>query len=87
MDSSLFRYEDSYGRPRRKSNLFGWTIAILLLIGLAFAAWLGSFYIFGQPERPDSYRILKKLHKIDPPKSVRTHGRARGRISDRETTL
>ncbi|MEP6685490.1 MAG: hypothetical protein ABJB22_01825 [Verrucomicrobiota bacterium] len=68
MDNSLFRFEDSYRRPRRRSNLFGWTIAILLLIGFAFAAWLGSFYIFGQPERPDSYRILKKLHKIDPPK-------------------
>jgi len=68
MDNSLFRFEDSYRRPRRKSNLFGWTITILLLIGFAFAAWLGSFYIFGQPERPDSYRILKKLHKIDPPK-------------------
>src|SRR5206468_95593 len=26
------------------------------------------FYIFDQPERPDSYRILQRLHKIDPPK-------------------
>src|SRR6202171_5929260 len=68
MDRDYFRYEESYGRPRRKSNLFGWSIAILLLTGLALAAWLGSFYIFGQPERPDSYRILKKLHKIDPTK-------------------
>ena len=48
--------------------MFGWSVAILLLTGLAFAAWLGSFYVFGQPERPDSYRILKKLHKIDPTK-------------------
>jgi hypothetical protein len=68
MDRDYYRYDDSYGRPRRKTNLFGWTIAILLLTGLAFAAWLGSFYIFGQPERPDSYRILKKLHKIEPTK-------------------
>jgi hypothetical protein len=68
MDRDYFRYEDAYGRPRRKSNWFGWSIAILLLTGLAFATWLGSFYIFGQPERPDSYRILKKLHKIDPSK-------------------
>ncbi len=68
MDRDHFRYEESYGRPRRKSNLFGWSITILLLTGLAFAAWLGSFYIFGQPERPDSYRILKKLHKIEPTK-------------------
>ena len=49
-------------------NYFAWTVAILLLIGFAFAAWLGSFYIFNQPERPDSYRILQKLHKIEPPK-------------------
>jgi hypothetical protein len=68
MDRDYSRYEESYGRPRRKSNLFGWSVTILLLTGLAFAAWLGSFYIFGQPERPDSYRILKKLHKIDPTK-------------------
>ena len=68
MDRDYFRYDDSYGRPRRKSNLFGWSIAILLLTGLAFAAWLGSFYILGQPERPESYAILKKLGKIDPAK-------------------
>lgn len=68
MDHTLFRYDEPYARPRRKANLFGWTIAILLLTGLALAAWLGSFYIFGQPERPDSYRILQKLKKIEQPK-------------------
>ncbi len=68
MDPSLFRYDEPYGRPRRKTNLFVWTIVILLLSGFALAAWLGSFYIFGQPERPDSYRILQKLHKIEEPK-------------------
>ena len=40
----------------------------MLLTGFALAAWLGSFYIFNQPERPDSYRILQKLHKIEQPK-------------------
>src|SRR5436190_11310476 len=71
MDRDYFRYEPahSYGRSRRKkTNLFGWSVAILLLTGFAFAAWLGSFYIFWQPERPQSYRILKKLHKIEPAK-------------------
>jgi hypothetical protein len=70
MDHGLFRYDEpySYGRPRRRTNYFAWTIAILLLTGLAFAAWLGSIYVIGQPERPESYRILQKLHKIDPPK-------------------
>src|SRR5256885_10596661 len=69
MDYGLYRYDESYSRPvRRRINYFAWTVAILLLTGFAFAAWLGSFYIFSQPERPDSYKILQKLHKIEPPK-------------------
>src|SRR5881398_1100692 len=68
MARDYIRYEDAYRRPRRKSSLFGWSVTILLLTGFAFAAWLGSFYIFWQPERPESYRILKKLHKIEAPK-------------------
>src|SRR5204862_6557060 len=69
MDYGLYRYDEPSARPvRRRINYFAWTVAILLLTGIAFAAWLGSFYIFSQPERPDSYRILQKLHKIEPPK-------------------
>jgi hypothetical protein len=71
LDRDYFRYEPahSYGRSRRKkTNFFGWSVTILLLTGFALAAWLGSFYIFWQPERPQSYRILKKLHKIEPAK-------------------
>ena len=60
--------EEPYTRRRQRINYFAWTVAILLLTGIALAAWLGSFYIFNQPERPDSYRILQKLHKIEPPK-------------------
>src|SRR5258707_4811732 len=61
-------YEEPYSRPPKRINYFLWTVAILLLIGFALAAWLGSFYIFNQPERPDSYRILQKLHKVEPPR-------------------
>ena len=68
MAQEFFRYETPYGRPSEKVNYFAWTVVILLLTGLAFAAWLGSFYVFWQPERPDSYRLLKKLHRIDPPR-------------------
>jgi hypothetical protein len=69
MDYGLYRYDEPYAKPvRRRINYFAWTVAILLLTGVAFAAWLGSFYIFSQPERPDSYRILQKLHKIELPK-------------------
>src|SRR5256714_1734735 len=71
MARDYFRYEpaQSYGRSRQKKpNFFGWAVAILLLTGFAFAAWLGSFYFFGHPERPKSYRLLKKLHKSEPAK-------------------
>src|SRR5256714_7085113 len=69
MDYGIYRYDEPYAQPvRRRINYFAWTVVILLLTGFAFAAWLGSFYIFSQPERPDSYRILQKLHKIEPTK-------------------
>ncbi len=60
-------YDEAPETPGR-DNLFLWTVFILLLIGAAFACWLGSFYIFGHPEEPKPYKILKKLGKIDPPK-------------------
>ena len=74
-------YDEPYARPRRRINYFAWTVAILLLTGFALAAWLGSFYIFDQPERPDSYRILQRLHKIEPPKRFELTAAPGGRIS------
>lgn len=71
-------YDEPYARPPERINYFAWTVAILLLIGFALAAWLGSFYIFNQPERPDSYRILQKLHKIEPPKRFELTGAPAG---------
>jgi hypothetical protein len=63
-----YDYEDEGLEPQRRDNLFIWTVFILLLIGIAFACWLGSFYIFGHPEEARSYRILKKLKKIEAPR-------------------
>ena len=68
MDYGVSPYDEPSPWTGVGLNYFAWTIAILLLTGFALAAWLGSFYIFDQPERPDSYRILQRLHKIDPPK-------------------
>jgi hypothetical protein len=68
MDHGFYPHDEPYARPPRRINYFAWTVVILLLTGFALAAWLGSFYIFNQPERPDSYRILQRLHKVEPPK-------------------
>ena len=69
MNDDLFRRDfRTTPEPPRKDNLFIWTVFILILIGIAFACWLGSYYLFGHPEKPESYRILQKIHKIEPPK-------------------
>jgi len=51
-----------------KSDLFGWTVFILLLCGFALTCWIGTFYVFSHPEKPFNYQILTKLNKLDPPK-------------------
>ncbi len=67
MPANFYGFEED---PPQRSNdsLFLWTVFILLLIAGAFACWLGSFYIFGHPEKPRPYAILKKLKKIEPPR-------------------
>ena len=67
MADDFYGYDDDGDEPKGRDNLFLWTVFILLLIGLSFACWLGSFYIFGSPERPASYRFLKKIGKIEAP--------------------
>ena len=66
-----FKDPDSeQSKPARKDEggLFGWTILILIFIGIAIACWIGSFYVFGHPEKPFSHEVLTKLKKIEPPK-------------------
>ena len=84
MDYGVYRYEEPYGynRPRRRINYFAWTVVILLLTGFTFSAWIASFYIFGQPERPESYHILQKLHKIDPSKRFELTAAPKGEFLD-----
>jgi hypothetical protein len=84
MDYGVFRYDEpyGYGRARRRINYFAWTVAILLLTGFALAAWIASFYVFGQPERPDSYRLLQKMHKVDPPKRFELTAAPHGEFLD-----
>lgn len=65
MAEDFYDYEEDM-LPKKKDNLFLWTILILLLVGAAFACWLGSFYVFGHPEEARSYALLKKLKKIEP---------------------
>ncbi len=53
--------------PKSRADLLGWSIFIVLLIGLVMICWMGTYYVFGHPEEPFSYSILKKMKKIEPP--------------------
>ena len=67
MADDFYDYDEGLA-PQRKDHLFLWTIFILLLIGAAIACWLGSIYVFSHPEDARCYEILKKMHKIEPPR-------------------
>jgi hypothetical protein len=68
MADQFYGFDDGEDEEKGRDNLFLWTIFILLLIGVAAACWMGSFYVFGHPEDPRFYQLLRKLKKLDAPK-------------------
>ncbi len=74
----LFHYDEDKHTKHRGAVFFWWAVALLLLTGACFASWLGSFYVHDHPEQPRCYRILKKLKRLDPPKSFPTTQAPRG---------
>jgi hypothetical protein len=82
---------EASGHTRPKTggggDLFVWTIAIILLVGLAIGAWMGSFHIFGHPETPASHTILTKLDKLDPPARFELTDAPRGEFLKPETLI
>ena len=68
-------------RPHANADgLFGWTIFIVLLALFAVFCWVGSFYVFGHPEKGLSYSLLKKFGKIDAPKRFKLTSAPRGKF-------
>ncbi len=60
---------DDLGVTRRTGNgFFVWSVVLLLMTGLCFASWVGSFYVVAHPENPKCYAILKKFKRVEPPK-------------------
>lgn len=75
--------KNKYSSSSAKADgLFGWTIFILLLAAFAVASWMGSFYVFGHPEKGFSYNLLRKLGKLDPPKRFELIAAPRGQFLD-----
>lgn len=51
---------------RTDGGLFWWSIAIMLLTGLAVFSWFFCIYVCSHPERPFSYRLLSRFDKLEP---------------------
>ena len=60
------------------SHIFLWTVFILLLTGFCLATWIGTFTVFGHPERPFSYRILRKIKKLESPQRFKLNAAPQG---------
>jgi len=54
------------GETGDASNLFLWSIVIVVLMGLNAFAWIFCMYVFGNPEVPFNYQLLTKMEKLDP---------------------
>jgi hypothetical protein len=75
----ILRRNASSRRKRSVANeFFVWSVVILLLIGFAIFAWIGSFYVFGHPEKSISYSVLTRLKKLDAPKRFELTDAPRG---------
>lgn len=76
----MFKGLQAKRRHAESDSLFAWTVFIVLLALFAVFCWVGSFYIFGHPERGLSYSLLKKFDKIDAPKRFKLTEAPRGKF-------
>lgn len=76
----MFKHLQPKGRRAASDNLFAWTIFIVLLALFAVFSWMGSFYVFGHPEKGLSYSVLKKFGKIEAPKRFKLTSAPRGKF-------
>ena len=64
--------------PKRRENLFLWTVFLLLLIAFCMACWIVVPYIFNHPEKPFAYKVLTKVKKVRPPQRFNVNAAPQG---------
>ena len=79
INEDFLRTPVEYDSPKPQGgNLFLWTVFILLLVGFTMACWVGSYLVFSRPEIPLSYKILRKIKKIDLPQRFKVQEPPKG---------
>ena len=54
-------------KRKRKAHFYWWTLANALALCIAVLSWVLCLHIFGHPEMPQNYAMLKKLDLAKPP--------------------
>ncbi|MDD5201115.1 MAG: hypothetical protein PHC88_15090 [Terrimicrobiaceae bacterium] len=85
--SSRDGFGDRDPKPKGGDGLFGWSVFLLLLIGLAALCWMGTLYIFGHPEEPLGYAVLHKFKKLEAPKRFSETAAPKGEFLDARKLL
>lgn len=80
-------FDDLDRKPKADGSLFGWTVFLLLLVGLVAVCWMGTLYVFGHPEEPLGYSILHKFKKLEAPKRFSETAAPRGEFLDAKKLL
>lgn len=57
-------------KKKRSPAYYWWALANVLALCLAVLSWLLCLHIFQHPEIPRNYEILRKLHRVEPPKAL-----------------
>ena len=57
-------------KKKRQPAYYWWALANVVALCLAVLSWLLCLHVFQHPEIPRNYEILRKLHRVEPPKPL-----------------
>lgn len=58
-------------KKKRPPAYYWWVLANVLALCLAVLSWLFCLHVFGHPEIPRNYEILRRLHRALPPDDIK----------------
>lgn len=69
-------------KKKRPPAYYWWILANVLALCFAVLSWLFCLHIFGHPEIPRNYAILRKLHRAMPPEKIALEAAPPGEAAD-----
>ena len=69
-------------KKKRQPAYYWWALANVVALCLAVLSWLICLHVFQHPEIPRNYEILRKLHRVEPPKDLKPMDTPSGESAD-----